>query len=165
MSPSTNDDAWQLLQLVEDPEIPVLNVVEMGIVRDVQVTEDQLEVAITPTYSGCPAMDAIADAIRQKLGEAFSLPVVVKTVFQPAWTTDWMTDEARRKLKEYGIAPPKTKPCGSPKKPWMEEPDNASCPFCNASETSLTSAFGSTACKSLHYCHACHQPFEHFKCI
>ena len=164
MSPSIQD-VWQVLREVEDPEIPVLNVVEMGIVRDARLNDGGVEVAITPTYSGCPAMDAIADAIRNSLGEALALPVTVKTVYQPAWTTDWMTEDARQKLKAYGIAPPQPKPCVPANKPWLAEPSEASCPFCNATDTSLTSAFGSTACKSLHYCHACHQPFEHFKCI
>lgn len=164
MPPSTQD-VWQALNKVEDPEIPVLNVVEMGIVREVHLDGDSVEVAITPTYSGCPAMDAIADAIRNQLTESLPVTVTIKTVYQPAWTTDWMTGEARKKLKDYGIAPPQPKPCGTSKKPWLTEPSQAACPYCNASNTSLTSAFGSTACKSLHYCHACQQPFEHFKCI
>lgn len=159
------ETVWQALRQVEDPEIPVLNIVEMGIVRDVTIAANQAKVTITPTYSGCPAMDAIATSIATQLQVLGLAEVQVKTVYAPAWTTDWITEDARQKLKAYGIAPPTKKACANLKKPWLTEPDQADCPFCDASNTELRSEFGSTACKSLHFCHACHQPFEHFKCI
>lgn len=161
----TKEAIWQALNQVEDPEIPVVNVVEMGIVRKVDLHDKGVDVTITPTYSGCPAMDAIADNIITHLGHCGFENVAVKTAYAPAWTTDWMSDDARQKLKDYGIAPPVKKACGNPTKPWLEAPSESPCPFCNSQHTELRSAFGSTACKSLHFCFNCHQPFEHFKCI
>ncbi len=148
---------------VKDPEIPVLNVVEMGIVRDVQFQEDGLHVAITPTYSGCPAMQTIEDDIKRELERRELSPVHVDTVFAPAWTTEWITPDARDKMRDFGISPP-GKPCANP----LDNDPAAmptACPFCGSTKTVMRSAFGSTACKSLHMCHACTQPFEHFKCI
>lgn len=161
----SSDAIWQALHGVEDPEIPVINIVEMGIVRGVTISEAGVEVSITPTYSGCPAMDAIANNIVEHLRATGVEQVQVTTVYNPAWTTDWMKDEARAKLKAYGIAPPGKKTCGNKKRPWLDKPAQAACPFCDATHTELRSEFGSTACKSLHFCNSCHQPFEHFKCI
>lgn len=159
---------WSWLQEVTDPEIPVLNVVEMGIVRDVEILENQkVIVRITPTYSGCPAMNAIEIEIQQKLKEKGIESFNVLTDYKETWTTDWMTDEAKKKLKDYGIAPPdKTD----------ESSDNfliglknsqkvVPCPYCDSTDTKLQSEFGSTACKAQYYCNECEQPFEHFKCI
>ncbi len=160
----SRDALMTLLTDVEDPEIPVLNVVEMGIVRDARMRGEVLEVDITPTYSGCPAMRAIEDTIVVVMREKGFAVVEVNTVFDEPWTTDWMTDEAKAKLKAYGIAPPEPTstehwmPFSTPKK-------TVQCPHCNSSHTTLTSPFGSTACKALHYCNSCHQPFEYFKCI
>jgi len=165
MVSATAESIWALLQQVEDPEIPVLNVVEMGIVRDVSMEADGITVAITPTYSGCPAMDAIADNIVSHLHAQGFSQVRVKTVYAPPWTSDWITEEAREKLRDYGIAPPAKKACGASAKPWLEGPSHAGCPFCRSGNTELRSEFGSTACKALHFCNTCHQPFEHFKCI
>ena len=162
----SKDTVWAWLEEVIDPEIPVLNVVEMGIVRDVEIDGHNVTVVITPTYSGCPAMNAIELEIRKKLREKGLNDVKVRTDFKESWTTDWMTDYAKKKLKEYGIAPPEksegtddflTSLKGSQKV--------VPCPYCDSFETELQSEFGSTACKSQYYCNNCDQPFEHFKCI
>lgn len=155
-------EIWEFLSEVEDPEIPVLNVVEMGIVRKAYYDDTKkLWVHITPTYSGCPAMTAIEMDVRAKLFEKGFTDFQVKTDFSEIWTTDWMTDEAQKKLKEYGIAPPKAMPKNAEELGDKIIP----CPWCDSLETALESEFGSTACKALFYCHSCHQPFEHFKCI
>ena len=162
----SKDTVWAWLEEVIDPEIPVLNVVEMGIVRDVEIDGHNVTVVITPTYSGCPAMNAIELEIHKKLREKGLNDVKVRTDFKESWTTDWMTDYAKKKLKEYGIAPPEksegtddflTSLKGSQKV--------VPCPYCDSFETELQSEFGSTACKSQYYCNNCDQPFEHFKCI
>jgi ring-1,2-phenylacetyl-CoA epoxidase subunit PaaD len=158
MSVITREYVYELLAEVLDPEVPVLDVVSMGIVRDVSV-EDGVVVTITPTYSGCPAMNTIETLILEKLRSAGIDDPKVVTVLAPAWTTDWMTDEAREKLREYGIAPPER---GSSS---IDVPRSVDCPFCGSGETELKSAFGSTACKALYVCSSCRQPFEHFKCI
>jgi len=156
---------WKWLKEVTDPEIPVLNIVEMGIARDVSDKDDKIIVKITPTYSGCPAMSAIEQEIKTKLSDKGIENFEVKTDFSETWTTNWMTDEAKKKLKEYGIAPPdKT----------FEEDDFLKslknsrvvpCPYCDSMDTDLQSEFGSTACKAQYYCKNCEEPFEHFKCI
>ncbi len=151
------------LQNILDPEIPVINIVEMGIVRDIEFLGDELLVKITPTYSGCPAMKTIEDEIITELNSKGFEKVTVKKVYNPAWSTDWLTEEARKKLKEYGIAPPEGKAEDEFYRDVITKP--IECPYCNSKETKLTSQFGSTACKSLHYCNECQQPFEHFKCI
>lgn len=162
----SKQQVWSWLEEVIDPEIPVLNVVEMGIVRDVGFNEDQVIVKITPTYSGCPAMNAIEVEIRKKLKEKGISEFDVKTDFSESWTTDWMTDFARQKLKEYGIAPPeKTESDDDFLTSLKDSQKIIPCPYCDSVKTELQSEFGSTACKSQYYCHGCHQPFEHFKCI
>jgi len=164
----SEQEVMMLLEEVTDPEIPVLNVVEMGIVRRVEKSgqEAGFRVVITPTYSGCPAMNAIEQAILEKMMEKGIRPVDVVTDHREPWTTDWMTSEAKRKLKEYGIAPP---PPTSDDSDFLSTLKSSQkivpCPFCDSLETELRSEFGSTACKSLYYCHGCSQPFEHFKCI
>lgn len=157
---------WSWLEEVIDPEIPVLNVVEMGIVRSVECIDDKVVVKITPTYSGCPAMNAIEVEIRKKLKEKGIDHFNVKTDFSESWTTDWMTDYAKQKLKEYGIAPPdKTENESDFLTSLKGSQKIVPCPYCDSMDTELQSEFGSTACKSQYYCHGCHQPFEHFKCI
>jgi ring-1,2-phenylacetyl-CoA epoxidase subunit PaaD len=148
---------------VMDPEVPVLNIVELGIVRGAEVSGDTVQVEVTPTYSGCPAMRVIEEEIVAALRRHGFRQVEVRTVFQPAWTTDWMTDEAREKLRAYGIAPPG--PAEPEDTPLRLGPTvrRVPCPFCGSSNTELRSAFGATACKALHSCNACHQPFEQFK--
>lgn len=157
---------WNWLEKVTDPEIPVLNVVEMGIVRDVFINDEKLTVTITPTYSGCPAMNVIETDIKIKLLENGIQNFEVITDYEESWTTDWMTDNARKKLKNYGIAPPSKV---SPKTDLLTSLKHSNkrvpCPYCNSLDTKLQSHFGSTACKAQHYCNGCHQPFEHFKCI
>ncbi len=162
----TTSEIWSWLEEVIDPEIPVLNVVEMGIVRDVEIENDQVIVKITPTYSGCPAMNAIEMEIHKKLTEKEVANFKVLTDFKESWTTDWMTDYAKQKLKEYGIAPPeKTEEEGDFLTSLKGSQKIVPCPYCDSFETVLQSEFGSTACKSLYYCNGCEQPFEHFKCI
>ncbi len=146
----------KLLEDVQDPEIPVLNIVEMGIVREINISDEKVQINITPTYMGCPAMNMIENEMLDLLYANGINNVKVRTVYSPAWTTDWLSDETKSKLKEYGIAPPRAV---------TDLLDKIECPFCNSNSTKLTSEFGSTACKSLHFCYACHQPFEHFKCI
>lgn len=159
------DDWLAILETVPDPEIPVLNVVEMGIVRGVDCTESGLTVRITPTYMGCPAMDAIADDIRSTLGplaQQESRSLTVELVYSPAWTTDWLDEKAQAKLEAYGIAPPgKT----SDKRALKGRAPDIRCPKCKSTDTKLVSLFGSTACKAHYTCSACGEPFDHFKCI
>jgi ring-1,2-phenylacetyl-CoA epoxidase subunit PaaD len=157
---------WSYLEEVIDPEIPVLNVVEMGIVRDVIVENESVTVKITPTYSGCPAMNAIELDIHKKLKEKGIDSFQVLTDYKESWTTDWMTGHAKKKLKVYGIAPPdKTVDDEEFLTGLKNSQKIIPCPYCDSTDTKLQSEFGSTACKSQYYCHGCEQPFEHFKCI
>jgi len=152
------------LETVMDPEVPVLSIVELGIVREVGVEPDTgaVTVTITPTYSGCPAMPVIEEEIAAALKRAGFAEVRVETVYAPAWTTDWISEPAREKLRAYGIAPPGAP---DPAAPVTLGPTVrvVSCPFCGSAKTRIVSEFGATACKSLYSCHACRQPFEHFK--
>jgi ring-1,2-phenylacetyl-CoA epoxidase subunit PaaD len=150
------DDVWMILESITDPEIPVLSILDLGIVRAVNMAADaSIEVVITPTYTGCPAMDMIAMNIRLAL--AGYKNVTVKTVLSPAWTTDWMTEAGKAKLQQYGIAPPKGKAGHIPE-------DGVECPQCHSTHTKLLSEFGSTACKALYQCQDCKEPFDYFKC-
>ena len=162
----SEEQVWNFLNEVTDPEIPVLNVVEMGIVRGVTVAENKTTVRITPTYSGCPAMNAIEKSVKDKLVEKGITDFEVITDYSEVWTTDWITDEAKGKLKDYGIAPPeKTSEQEGDFLKSLKSTKIVPCPFCDSFETELQSEFGSTACKSQYFCNNCHQPFEHFKCI
>lgn len=155
---------WELLREVTDPEIPVLNIVEMGIARKVEIEGSRVTVRITPTYSGCPAMKAIEDEIEKTLRINGIRDYEVIKDFSDTWTTDWMTGEARQKLKEYGIAPPGK----ASEEDFMKSLKNTrkiACPYCDSLNTEMQSEFGSTACKAQYYCHDCEEPFEHFKCI
>jgi len=155
--------ARQLLQSVTDPEIPVLTVDDLGIIRAVRIAEDGiLEVVITPTYSGCPAMGVIEINIRAALQEGGFDKVRVITILSPAWTTDWLSADGRRKLVEYGIAPPAE--ASLDKKALFGERRALVCPHCGSVETEMISQFGSTACKSLFRCLECLEPFDYFKC-
>lgn len=156
------ESALALLQLVKDPEVPVLSVVELGVVRGVEVNDGVATVTITPTYSGCPAMEVIEAGIMDALLAGGFRSVEIKTVFAPAWTTDWMSEAAKEKLRGYGIAPP-GKVTAEQLVPLGRTVRSVACPFCRSPNTVLESEFGSTACKSLHVCRACRQPFEHFK--
>jgi ring-1,2-phenylacetyl-CoA epoxidase subunit PaaD len=161
---TTEQDIWQILQEVKDPEVPVLSVIDLGIVRKVKLDPEshQLEVIITPTYSGCPAMDVIAMDIRLKLMEKGIKDVVVRQQLSPAWTTDWMSSEGKEKLKAFGIAPPNPKQqfCTTD----MFRQEAVQCPRCNSFHTELISQFGSTACKAMYRCLACKEAFDYFKC-
>lgn len=153
-----------ILKQVKDPEVPVLDIEELGVLRDVVIHGDNLEVTITPTYSGCPAMGAIEEEIEKVLKENNIQNYSIKTVLSPAWTTDWMDDNAKAKLEQYGIAPPSGTTLEHIQNLVSGKRTAIRCPFCKSDNTRLTSIFGSTACKALHYCNNCHQPFEEFKC-
>ncbi len=164
----TAAEVLNVLEAVQDPEIPVLNIVELGIVRNVHLENNRVQVDITPTYSGCPALQAIEEAIVRLLQEQGFQQVIVRKVFQEPWTTDWMTEKAREKLRAYGIAPPAPHREEAPDfipLPFLSKHTHSAipCPFCGATQTRQTSAFGSTACKALFFCEACQQPFEYFK--
>ncbi len=156
-------DVYRVLETVKDPEVPVLSVVELGIVRDVEIEGDAVTVVITPTYSGCPAMKTIEDDIISALDAAGIPGAKMRTVFTPAWTTDWIPFAAKEKLIAYGIAAPGHSGVHSPVQ--LRRREKVLCPFCGSDNTSPRSEFGSTACKALHYCNACTQPFEEFKAI
>lgn len=152
--------AWNAAAQVVDPEIPALTIADLGVLRDVVVTDQGVEVAITPTYSGCPAMNMIALEIELALErEGFRNPVI-RTVLSPAWTTDWMSEQGRQKLKEYGIAPPVA---GGGRRALFGEQEVA-CPQCGSANTEVLSEFGSTSCKALWRCKSCREPFDYFKC-
>jgi len=164
------EEIWDALKDITDPEIPVVNIVEMGIVREVTIEDEDetVSVHITPTYSGCPAMIAIKQLIEQKLRE---LPIEheyfeVSVIYDKAWTTDWMTDRAKHKLKEYGIAPPAKSPKQQGEQDIFKDyaEKKIECPYCDSKNTKLKAEFGSTACKAQYFCQHCHQPFEYFKC-
>lgn len=166
----TVGQVWEWLQEVRDPEVPVISVVELGIVRDVLLEDGTCTVTITPTYSGCPAMQVITDNIRNVLQEQGLGQVNVVTQLSPAWTTDWMHAEGRRKLKEYGIAPPAERATDyqtidiSRLLRHRHSVLDVACPRCNSVHTRQTSRFGSTSCKALYVCDTCHEPFDYFKC-
>lgn len=154
--------AW--LEDVKDPEVPVLSVVELGVVRDVLLDEAGVTVEITPTYSGCPALHVMEEDIIAALA-SHGVHARVRTVFREAWTTDWMTDVAREKLRAYGIAPPHRVTVEGHDLVPLRRSQPVSCPFCGSPRTVLKSEFGSTACKSIHACLECRQPFDYFKAL
>lgn len=159
----TKDEIWGVLQSIPDPEIPVISIVELGIARDVNlISNNSVEIIITPTYSGCPAMGAIEDDIIAEFKRLGFAEVNVKLVYSPAWTTDWMSEEGKRKMREYGISTPE-KTCGGVA-PSLEDA-TIICPQCKSDNTRLISQFGSTACKALYQCNDCKEPFDHFKCL
>jgi ring-1,2-phenylacetyl-CoA epoxidase subunit PaaD len=163
----TRDDVVAILDGVKDPEVPVLSVIELGIVRDVEVEDvSAVTVVVTPTYSGCPAMQVIEEDIVATLRAHGVERARVRTTYAPAWTTDWLTEAAKAKLEAYGIAPPGRAPVGHDDLvPLRRNTDVVRCPYCKSSDTELRSEFGSTACKAIRYCKACQQPFEQFKAI
>ena len=157
----SKEEVYGWLSTVTDPEVPVLTILDLGIVRDVEISGDSVKIFITPTYSGCPAMDVISIGIRMALMSRGIGKVDIELKLSPAWTTDWMTEEGKQKLKAYGIAPPNRKafqPLG------LFEEDKVSCPRCGSEETEMVSQFGPTSCKALFKCLSCKEPFEHFKC-
>ncbi|HUS00341.1 MAG TPA: 1,2-phenylacetyl-CoA epoxidase subunit PaaD [Chitinophagaceae bacterium] len=168
----SREKVWQVLEQISDPEIPVLSIIDLGIVRDVKVSPmggdlpvgqaglEGVEVFITPTYSGCPAMDMIAINIRMELLHHGFENVKISQQLSPAWTTDWMTETGKEKLKSYGIAPPVGKVIDQQ----FLENMKVECPQCHSKNTKLLSEFGSTACKALFRCQDCKEPFDYFKC-
>ena len=154
---------WLLLETVTDPEVPVLSVIDLGIIRDIKLNNEEVEVIITPTYSGCPAMDVISMSIKMTLLSHGYKNIKIKQVLTPAWTTDWMSEEGKQKLKEYGIAPPNPKQQVCDDKLFAQD-EAVQCPHCHSYHTHRISEFGSTACKSLYQCDDCKEPFDYFKC-
>lgn len=159
---NSEQEIWNILEEVKDPEVPVLSVIDLGIVRSAKIANDKIEIVITPTYSGCPAMDIISMDIRLKLIEKGYRNVSIQQQLSPAWTTDWMSEQGKEKLKAFGIAPPNPKQqfC----KAEMFQQEVVQCPRCNSYRTELISQFGSTACKSMYRCLDCKEAFDHFKC-
>lgn len=150
MQNGNTDHIWQLLNTIPDPEIPVISIVELGVVREIKFLENEYTIMITPTYSGCPAVKTFTDDIKNCLTEHRIHNFKLKLVYSPAWTTEWMSDATKNKLKKYGIAPPSK---------------TIICPQCNSKNTEMISEFGATACKSMCKCLDCLEPFEFFKCI
>jgi ring-1,2-phenylacetyl-CoA epoxidase subunit PaaD len=157
--------AWEVLEGVPDPEIPVVSIRELGILREITEREGRLEIVITPTYSGCPAMGQIEDDVRSALA-ANELSATVVTQLAPAWSTDWMSDAAKEKLRAFGIAPPRGAAAGNVllfARPLDTVRANVPCPHCGSANTTETSHFSSTACKALYKCLDCLEPFDYFK--
>jgi ring-1,2-phenylacetyl-CoA epoxidase subunit PaaD len=160
----TEAQAWDVLQQVPDPELPAVSICELGIVREVRAGRDSVTVVVTPTYSGCPATEMIASAIREALEGAGAPRVTIETRLTPAWSSDWVTVEARGKLQAHGIAPPQL-PANGDTQPLQFFAPAPPCPRCHARTTTRLSEFGSTACKALYRCDACREPFEYLKAI
>lgn len=160
METLTLERIWQALDEVKDPEIPVVSLVEMGIVRAVEISGDKVIVTMTPTFSGCPALQVMKVDIEQKLRAEGVAAVEVKQTLDPPWSSDWITDEARQKLKAFGLAPP-PRHGGNLQEILLF--DTVSCPYCDSKNTTIKNTFGPTLCRAIHYCHDCQQPFEQFK--
>jgi len=155
-------DAWQVLQQVMDPEIPVVSVVDLGMVRSIDWRDGHLHIIVTPTYSGCPATDTIESDIRSALRESGFIDFHLQRRLSPPWTSDWITPRGRERLRACGIAPP----AGSASKRCLRAENlTVNCPHCGSAHTQIISEFGSTACKALYRCTACLEPFDYFKCI
>lgn len=155
---------FKLLSEIPDPEIPVISIVDLGVVRDVSIKGDKsIEVKLTPTYSGCPAMKQMEDDVRKKLKDDGFEEIKLSIVYNPAWTTDWLTAEAKLKLQKYGIAPPEEST--TDKSFLTGKHKSITCPRCKSKNTIMISQFGSTACKALYQCKECLEAFDYFKCI
>ena len=154
---------YSFLGEINDPEVPVLSIIDLGIVKDVKMNGEEIEVIVTPTYTGCPAMDMISATIKIQLATLGFKKIKITQVLSPAWTTEWMSEEGKRKLKEYGIAPPNPKQQVCDQKLFAEA-EAVQCPHCNSYHTHRISEFGSTACKALYQCDDCKEPFDYFKC-
>jgi ring-1,2-phenylacetyl-CoA epoxidase subunit PaaD len=157
-----SDIILNYLEEVADPEVPVLSIIDLGIVRNVEVSDENCLVTITPTYSGCPAMKHIENQIIEKLESKGVLNIQVKQVLSPAWTTDWISESGKKKLLDYGIAPPVDE---VDKSILFSEPPKVACPKCGSESTRMISLFGSTACKAQYQCKDCLEPFDYFKCL
>ena len=160
--PEREQQVWTWLAGVEDPEIPIVSIVDLGIVRDFRLQQEGIEVDVSPTYSGCPATEVIEQSIVTALESKGLKPVIIKRILSPPWTTDWISAVGREKLRDYGIAPPEN---GSSKRELMQDGRAIACPRCRSVRTSCVSEFGSTACKAAYKCDDCLEPFEYFKCI
>ncbi len=158
----TEKRVWEILDQVSDPEIPVLTIADLGIIRSISILEKGLKIIITPTYSGCPAMRVIESEIESALAKEGITDVSIETVLSPAWTTDWISENGRKKLAEYGIAPPVNEP---DKSILFADAPAVPCPKCHSSNTKMVSLFGSTACKAHYQCNSCFEPFDYFKCL
>lgn len=169
--PDREREAWRIAAAVADPEVPVLTIEDLGVLRAVEVDDDRVTVVLTPTYSGCPALDTMRDDVVLALTEAGFRDVEVRTTLSPAWTTDWMTDAGKQKLAEYGIAPPTGRAATG--RPLSLSKGRGpirltlavKCPRCGSLDTREIARFGSTSCKALYECHACLEPFDHFKVL
>ena len=155
-------NVWQILSEVNDPEVPVLSILDLGIVRDVKTEDGKVCITITPTYSGCPAMDVISMDIRLKLIEKGYRNVLIQHQLSPAWTTDWMSEEGKQKLKAFGIAPPQYRDKNVATELFHSQ--EMECPHCHSHHTELISQFASTACKAMYRCLDCREAFDYFKC-
>lgn len=158
----TEQDIWGFLEEVYDPEVPVLTVVDLGVIRSVTLADDLCTILITPTYSGCPAMKVIEEDIIAKLNEKGIPNVKVELTLSPAWTTDWISENGKNKLREYGIAPPENE---VDKSVLFAEQTVVPCPRCGSKNTRMVSQFGSTACKAHYQCNDCLEPYDYFKCL
>lgn len=160
----TKEYVYALLSEIPDPEIPVITIMELGVIRDIILSGDKkIEVVITPTYSGCPAMKEMEDDVRKKLSQNGFEEIKITTIFNPPWTTDWLTAEAKQKLQNYGIAPPEEST--TDKSFLTGKHKDITCPRCKSKNTVMVSQFGSTACKALYKCNDCLEAFDYFKCI
>jgi ring-1,2-phenylacetyl-CoA epoxidase subunit PaaD len=159
----TNAEIFEYLSEIPDPEIPVISIVELGVIRDILAEGKNITVKLTPTYSGCPAMKQMEDDVRKKLAGLGFENIEIKTIYNPPWTTDWLSTEAKLKLQKYGIAPPEE---SSTDKSFLTgKQKDVTCPRCKSTETNMVSQFGSTACKALYQCKNCLEAFDYFKCI
>ena len=158
----TEKEIWQYMEEVADPEIPVISVIDLGVVRKIDlIDQESVNITITPTYSGCPAVSAFSISIRLKKKKKGFKNINVINQLSPTWTTDWMTEEGKQKMKAYGIAPPNKTPSSDA---LFSDEQEVECPQCGSMDTRLISQFGSTACKAMYQCNSCHEPFDYFKC-
>lgn len=156
-------DIWLLLEDVSDPEVPVLSVVDLGVVRSIKInSKDSISIVITPTYSGCPAMQYIEKGVREILEQKGFKEINISTSLSPAWTTDWLSEKGKQKLEAYGIAPPVNE---VDKSVLFADPTPVPCPLCKSRNTKMISQFGSTSCKAHYQCNDCLEPFDYFKCL
>ncbi|MGE5223524.1 MAG: 1,2-phenylacetyl-CoA epoxidase subunit PaaD [Omnitrophica WOR_2 bacterium] len=157
----TPEQVWQILDEVKDPEIPVVSVVEMGIIRQVEVQDDSVRVTMTPTFSGCPALEVMRREIAERLSQAGVKEVDVRLAINQPWSSDWISPEARAKLKQFGLAPPALHHGNID----LASQEPVACPYCGSTNTRMKNPFGSTLCRAIYYCDQCKQPFEKFKPI
>lgn len=160
----TKEEIWDYLSQIPNPDIPVISITELGLVREVDINNEKVIVSITPSYSGCPAMQLFKTEIVSALKNKGINEVEVKTVYSPPWTTDWISDDVKEKMRKHGIAPPENS-SEEATKLFCQNMKKITCPWCNSNDTKLTSQFGSTPCKALWFCNSCCQPFEYFKCL